>query len=380
MPIKVGYRGHQLLMSASPCTCGARHNAITQDVFVDTRLLSRLPELITARELGKLCVLVTDAASEPYATAALDALTRQGFKVSLCALEGNPLTPDERALGAALLSMSMETEFFLAVGGERVLDVARTVAAQTERPLASLPTTPSSSYMGLTAHLVRSGEAHRCASVCPELVVCDLDVLCQASTEHLFAGVLRLVGMYTARLDWACAQDTKGALFCDDLAQATIGAANKALKRASDIAKREPAGIKTLAESLLMCGMASVVYGASRPVEGTEQLVCDAWMDGLRAQGDPIPPRGYFVGASALALMERYTALRGHEKIQKKLTTEVLDALNALPDVARIRDALAPLGEIPTPPDAAIAIAKERAAKSGRDKHAPIRLLSQKFM
>lgn len=381
MPIKVGYRGYQLMMSAAQCACGARHNAITQDVFVDAGLLSQLPELIAQRELGRLCALITDGPSAQYAQAAQDALTARGYKVSLCAAGKGPLVPDERALGAALMSMSMDTEFILAVGGEAACDVARAVAAQTERPLAVVPTALSSSaYVGLAAHLVRCGEARRVPSICPELVVCDLDVLAETPMELLLAGALDLVGKYTARLDWACARNAKGEQFCDELAQAVAFAANKALKRTKEIANRDPAGIKALTESLLLCGMASVVEGGSRPVEGTEQLVCDAWADALRAECAPVPPRGLLVGASALALMEGYAALADDEKAQRKLTPEARDALAALPDPRRVRDALAPLGDIPAPPPAAASAAKQRAAKSPRDKHSPIRLLGQKFM
>ncbi len=369
MPIKLGYRGHQLLMSAAQCSCGARHNAITQDILVAPALLPALPELIAKRELGKLCTLVTDNAD--LAGAVRDTLTARGYKVSLCTLTD---APDERALGSALMAMSMDTEFLLAVGTESACDIARAVAAQTERPLCVVPTAPSSStFVGLAAHLVSAGASRRFPSICPELVVCDLDILANAPEALLLAGALDLVGKYTARLDWAYAQGGAGDTFCDDLAQAVIGAANKALKRTADIANRVPAGIKALTESLLLCGMVSVIFGGSRPVEGAEQLIADAWADELRTASAPVPPRGQLVGASALALMEGYQKL--DEKARKKLSPEAQEALGALPDPARLRDALAPLGAVDMPPPSAIAAAKARAAKSGRDKHSAIRLL-----
>lgn len=376
MPIKVGYRGHQLLMSAAQCACGARHNALTQDVFVDVGLSSKWPDLITRRELGRLCTLLTDADALPAAEAIRDALASRGCAVTLCALDGDPPVPDERALGQALLAMSMETEFLLAVGGEAVADVARAVAAQTERPLAVAPTAPSSStYVGLVAHLVHRDASRSIPSICPELVACDLEVMARAPKPLLLAGALDLVGKYQARLDWICAQDGKAPPLCDELAQAVAGAANKALRRADELAVGDPAGVKALCESLMLCGMASVVFGGPRPVEGAEQWVADAWADQLRADGAPVPPRGHLVGASALALMARYAHLADQPKAARKLSPQALEAIRALPDPARVRAALAPLGDLQAPPESAIAAARARAAASAALKSSPIRLV-----
>lgn len=378
MPIKVGYRGHQLMMTASVCACGARHNAITQDVFVERGLLAALPELIAQRELGRICTLVSDAAHPDPARAAEAILTERGYKVTTCALDIGHAPPDERALGAVLMRMGMETEFLLAVGGESVTEAARAVATQTERPLAAVPASPSSSaFVGLRSRLARGGEVVHLPAVCPELVVCDMDLLADAAPELLLAGLLDLVGKYAARVDFVCAKGAKGEPYCEDLAQVASGAANKALKRAPEIADREPTGIKALTESLLLCGMASVVYGGARPICGAEQLVADAWTEQLLADRVPMPPHGQLVGASALALMERYRALAGDGKWQRKLAPEALEAIEAMPDPARVRAALAALGAVPSPPASAIAAASDRAAKTARHKQSPIRLMAK---
>lgn len=349
MSVKVGYRGEQLMMSAARCACGAHHNAITQNIFVGAGLISRLPDLIRSRELGEVCVLVADLSTyEAAGRAASAALKSAGYEVSECVFEREgALVPDERALGELLMAMSMRTEFFIAVGAGTVTDITRIVAAQTERPFVSVPTAPSTSnYMGLSAHLMYKGRCARMDAICPELVACDMDVIARAPSPLFQAGVMDMVAKYVARADWFAADRS----YCADLAQVTFGAANKVLKHASEIADRSQAGAQVLMESLLLCGMASVVLGGPRPVSGSERWIADEWMN---AGVSPGVSRGLLLGAAALALME---GAQGGE----------LAAM--MPEPERVRLAVAPLGPIPNLPDGLIPAARRSASMGAGDE------------
>lgn len=349
MAVKVGYRKEQLMMSATKCECGARHNALTQDVFVGAGLIDRLPEYISKRELGRICVLVADentwaAAGERCAAALRDAR----MTVHECIIRrSGALVADERALGEVLMAMTMDTEFFISVGSGTVTDIVRTVAAKTERPFVAVATAPSTDgYVALSSDIVLAGKIVHQRAICPELVISDLDVLKNAPIAMFAAGVRGIIGNYTAKADWAIGHIARGEAFCQEIAQVVTGAANKVLKNIDEVMKRSEHGTKVLIESLLLGGMTVIIYGSARPVRGLEQALADATQDWLRGSGKSYE-RGYIVGLAALKLIEKYRSLAGDEAARDALPAPerthieaILSEIALMPELGRIEAAL----------------------------------------
>jgi glycerol-1-phosphate dehydrogenase [NAD(P)+] len=101
------------------------------------------------------------------------------------------------------MTMRMDTEFFVSVGSGAITDITRTVAAQTERPFVAGATAPSmDGYTSSIAPLLMRGVKIHVPAVCPELIVCDLDILRTAPEWMFAAGVGDVLGKYIAKADW----------------------------------------------------------------------------------------------------------------------------------------------------------------------------------
>lgn len=258
--LHVGYsRSQRLVVSGFTCTCPRDHHEPAQDVYLGAGLLGNLPAYIKKRELGKKLVLAAD--TNTYAAAGREAeaaLKSAGFDVTVCLYEGKTrLLPDEAAVGALLMTMGMDTEFFLAVGSGTITDIVRVVAAQTERPFACVATAPSTvGYIARAAWPLRGGERVRLGAVCPEIALCDLNVLAAAPKASFDAGLEEISRVLAANRDWAAGG--ADAPYCPE-AGAIIGdAAEKALSLTDAVRARTPEGARSLSEALLLAGIASM--------------------------------------------------------------------------------------------------------------------------
>jgi glycerol dehydrogenase-like iron-containing ADH family enzyme len=273
MPVSIAYKGDQVHFKGLKCACGQAHHAPTQDFYIGSDMAAKLPRYVKKRELGKKAVVISDPeASDRLGRALLDAFRKEGFEVTL-ALLTRPLA-DERSLGEAMLAMRMDTEFFVAAGGEEAASVARAAAALTERPYVLLATRPTgTSYLSEVAQMSLKGEAMALPAVAPELVAFDLDALTAAPPESFAQGLLDLTACTLARADWAAMKLLKGDAYCPMCADMAAEAAERALEAADEIAGRSEKGAKILAESLMAAGIAALVSGGVRPVSSAAQAL-----------------------------------------------------------------------------------------------------------
>ena len=100
------------------------------------------------------------------------------------------MEPDERACGEVLLTMQPETEFLISVGSGSITDTTRVVAVRTGKPFVCIGTAPSmDGYTSVVAPLILRGvKIHRAAN-CPEIIVCDLDILRTSPMPMVVSGI-----------------------------------------------------------------------------------------------------------------------------------------------------------------------------------------------
>lgn len=301
----------RLVLPKVRCECGCEHTEPTIDVYVGKNLIKRLPKYIEKRDLGKKCVLVADKTT--YALAgekAEKALRDAGFTVALCVVEREgDMGPDERAVGEVLLSMSLDTEFFVSVGSGCVTDITRIVAANTERPFVAVGTAPSmDGYTSTVAPLLFKGLKINAPAVCPEIIVCDLDILRTAPLEMFVSGVGDVLGKYIARVDWAIGNIVNGEPCCPVCCALAIGAVNRVLDNIDEIAARSEEGAKMLIEALLLAGLTIMIIGNTRAVASAEHSLVHYWdMEILKAGGKP-PRHGTAVGVSTVLIWPLFEA------------------------------------------------------------------------
>lgn len=304
----------KMIFSDFSCNCGLEHRIPTQSVYIKSGLLEKIPEMIHEKELGTHCVVVCD--NNTYKVAGkrvIEILERAGFDVIRCVInrEGEML-PDETAVGEVLLSIQPETEFLVSVGSGSVTDTTRVNATRTGLPFVAVATAPSmDGYTSVVSPLVfRKVKIHR-TGVCPEIVVCDLDVLATAPMELLSSGVGDVLGKYIANADWRLGQIINGEKYCPTCAGMVLDAVSQLIEHADEISRKTPEGIQALIEALIISSMTILIIGNTRAVASIEHNIAQFWEMKLIQEGKPIPHHGSSVGVATLLVLPIFKRFAG---------------------------------------------------------------------
>jgi glycerol-1-phosphate dehydrogenase [NAD(P)+] len=277
MPVTIGYDASQkLFLSGIDCDCPCDHHKPEQDVYVGTNLLENLPGFIKARNLGAHCVLVSDNNTYEIAGRRVEQiLVKAGFTVIPCVIRReHAMDPDERACGVVLLSIQPETEFLVSVGSGSVTDTVRVNATRTKMPFVCVGTAPSmDGYTSVVAPLVLRGVKIHRAAVCPEIIVCDLDILRTAPLDMVLSGVGDVLGKYIANADWLIGNIINGEPYCPLCGEIVLGAVEKLLSNVDEIRLKTEKGIRILIEALLLSGITIMIVGHTRAVASVEHNI-----------------------------------------------------------------------------------------------------------
>ena len=311
MAYKIRYdEKNKLIVSDLVCSCGAAHPAPAQDIYVGAGLVEKLPGYIAARGLGKNCVLVAD--NNTYAIAGRrvsETLKAAGLSVIECVIvrEG-AMDPDERAVGEVLLSIQPETEFLVAVGSGSITDTTRVNCARTGLPFVSVGTAPSmDGYTSVVAPLTFKGlKIHR-AGPCPEIIVCDTDILKTAPLDMVCSGVGDVLGKYIAKCDWKIGHIINDEPYCEVCGEIVTDAIEKLLSNIDEIRARSDKGIQILTEALLLAGVTIGIVGHTRAVASVDHNVAHFWEMQQMLRGKKAPAHGASVGVATLLVWPLFT-------------------------------------------------------------------------
>ena len=304
MPVKVSYdQDCRMTITGVDCDCGCEHHAIDKDIYIGKNLLPRIPEYIRKRGLGTNCVLVADDTTYRVAGADVEkALLEAGFTVVNCVIhrEGDML-PDDLSCGEVLLSITRETEFLIAVGSGTVTDTTRINAERTKLPFVSVGTAPSmDGYASAVAPLLHRGLKIQRPAVCPEIIVCDLDVLATAPLPMIASGVGDVLGKYIAKADWQLGAIINDEPCCPVCVEMVTNAVNALVDNVDEIAAKTEKGMRILIEALLLAGVTIMIIDNTRAVASIEHNIAQYWEMILVQQGKEPPMHGASVGVTTL--------------------------------------------------------------------------------
>ncbi|MCE5344371.1 MAG: sn-glycerol-1-phosphate dehydrogenase [Eubacteriales bacterium] len=301
---------NRLTIAGIDCQCGLTHHRPTQDIYVGRDLLVRVPEYVRTRGLGTHCVLVADNNTYPLAGERVEkALIEAGFSVILCVIHRKEaMDPDESACGEVLLSIQPETQFLVAVGSGSITDTTRINATRCMLPFVSVGTAPSmDGYTSVVAPLLLRGVKIHRAGVCPEIIVCDTELLCTAPLPMVCSGVGDVLGKYIAKADWMLGSILNGETYCDICGEIVTNAVEKLLDNIQEIRRRSEKGIRILIEALLLSGVTIMIIGNTRAVASVEHNIAHYWEMMQLLHGNPPPAHGASVGVATLLVWPLFT-------------------------------------------------------------------------
>ena len=281
MAVTVSYdQDCKMIISGVACSCGCQHHAIDKDIYIGKGLLPRIPSYIAKRGLGTHCVLVADDNTYRVAGAEVEkALTDAGFSVVACVIHReHDMLPDDLSCGEVLLSITRETDFLIAVG----------------------------------------------SAVCPEIIVCDLDVLATAPMRLIASGVGDVLGKYIAKADWQLGQVINGEPCCPVCVEMVTNAVNALVDNVEEIAHKTEKGMRILIEALLLSGVTIMMIDNTRAVASMEHNIAQYWEMILVQQGKEPPMHGASVGVSTLLVWPMFERFA-----REDLSALDLDAIRA---------------------------------------------------
>jgi len=153
------------------------------------------------------------------------------------------------------------------IGGGKTLDAAKYAASMTGLPFVAVATNLSNDGLASpVASLESNGRKGSYGVHIPIAVFVDLDYVRDGPARHTRSGIGDVVSNLSAIADWQLAAEVTGEAV-DGLAVAFARSATEALIRRTDDIAGDPY-LATLAESLIMSGIAMSVAGTSRPCSG----------------------------------------------------------------------------------------------------------------
>lgn len=304
MAVTVSYdQDCKMVISGVECSCGCAHHDINKDIYIGKGLISRIPGYIERRGLGTHCVLVADDNTYAVAGAAVEkALLDAGFDVVPCVIHRQTdMLPDDLSCGEVLLSITRDTQFLIAVGSGSVTDTTRINAERTYLPFVSVGTAPSmDGYASAVAPLLHRGLKIQRPAVCPEIIVCDLDVLATAPMHMIASGVGDVLGKYIAKADWQLGEIINGEACCPVCVEMVTNAVNALVDNVDEIARKSEKGMRILIEALLLAGVTIMIIDNTRAVASIEHNIAQFWEMILVQRGVEPPMHGASVGVSTL--------------------------------------------------------------------------------
>jgi glycerol-1-phosphate dehydrogenase [NAD(P)+] len=154
------------------------------------------------------------------------------------------------------------------IGGGRTLDVAKYAASQVGLPMVSVATNLAHDGIASPVASLEDAEGRKGSFGVhtPIAVVVDLDYVRRSPEEQIQSGIGDALSNLSALADWEVAADDRGESI-DGLAVTFARSGAESLVRSTDELGSDSLQ-RTLAEALVLSGLAMAVAGSSRPCSG----------------------------------------------------------------------------------------------------------------
>jgi len=230
----------------------------------------------------------------------------------------------------------MNFDGVVAVGGGRVIDVAKLAAAKSSISLITVPTSPSHDGIASSmAIIMQDSNSQSLVAKIPLGIIVDLDIIRKSPIKNIRAGICDLLSNLTAVRDWRLAYEEGKDTFDQFSASIALASADFLLSLEKiDILSDE--FLERLLDGLILSGTAMTAAGSSKPCSGAEHKIShalDALYPGRAMHGEQVGIGmfvSYFLHKLDLASLTKFMKAIGAPTHYKELGFTRDEMINAL--------------------------------------------------
>ncbi|MBN2307790.1 MAG: iron-containing alcohol dehydrogenase [Candidatus Hydrogenedentes bacterium] len=237
------------------------------------RAAERLAQFARAH-CGTSCLVVSDENTRAVGgEQVLRALCDAGIRVTEKRYGGGPIDASQE-LGDEVAEAGAALDFFAAIGGGTLCDLAKHAGTKLERPAVLYPTAAAMNgyTSGIVAIKVR-GLKRTVPCTPARAVFADPEVVATAPQRMLAAGVGDYLSKCSASADWRTAHFLREEYYDETALRFYDGVLDEVLGAVEAIGRAEPEAVALVLEALLLSGLSMLVAGSSAPASGGEHLI-----------------------------------------------------------------------------------------------------------
>ena len=242
---------------------------LPRDVIAGHDALKQLPLVVSDLGMrGPLMVLSGEQTMETVGSRVLTLLKDAGFTVE--SLIVGQITYEE-VTRVANAAQDFGAVLLIAVGGGRVIDIAKIVSYNIDIQFVSVPTAASHDGIASSRASIHTEEGSISVAAHPPLaIVADTGILASAPRRLTAAGYADTIANYTAILDWDMSIRETGEMSSEYATALSMIAAELMVENAETIKEYDEKAAWVVMKALFASGVAMSIAGSSRPASGGE--------------------------------------------------------------------------------------------------------------
>ena len=307
------------------CKCGKEH-VFSSEVIVGEGVLKEIPKIL--KKFGaKKAFLVADKNTYAAAGRTVEELMKADeIAFASYVFQKDVLEPDETNVGLAIMHYESDCDVVIGVGSGLINDISKIVANVSGKPYIIVATAPSmDGYASATSSMTRDGLKISLPSKCADVIIGDLEVLCEAPTKLMISGLGDMLAKYVSICEWRISALINGEYYCEEIAKLVRSSLKRCVDNADGLLKKDKEAVAAVFEGLVICGAAMKYAGVSHPASGCEHYLSHVWDMRGAEFGLPVELHGLQCGVATLIMVKMYEKLIGITPDRQK----ALDYVNA---------------------------------------------------
>lgn len=299
-----------LLMNNKPCSCGRVHRVAIKKILLGKGVLTEIPTLLSKAGISR-AFLIADKNTYRAAGERVEKLLMLAGIDALTYVYGDdPLLPDEKSVGKAVMHFTRDCDVIIGVGSGVINDIGKLTATIYGVPYMIVGTAPSmDGYASATVSMERDGLKLTLPAKTPEYIVGDSEILVKAPAKMLLAGVGDMIAKYVGICEWRIGKVVTGEYYCEEIAELMRSSLRVCLENASALLRRNEEAALVFFEALVTAGIAAAYAKSSRPASGVEHYFSHIFdMRGI-SFGTPTALHGLQCGVGTLTTLRLYEKL-----------------------------------------------------------------------